>query len=194
MAETVSVPEDSLVALVESLLFVADGPVTLEQLSRALEVELPLIKQAVDALSERFGNRGLRLQWQAQRVQLVTASEAAPYIERFLGLDLASTLTTAALETLAIVAYRQPVTRAQIEGVRGVNCDSVLRTLLHRGLVEPRGRLEQAGRPILYGTTFEFLQYFGFRDLSELPAVASDAEDMDGPTDGPTEEPTGDEP
>ena len=75
------------------------------------------------------------------------------------------------METLAIVAYRQPVTRAQVEYVRGVNSDSVLRTLINRGLIEERGRLEQVGRPIVYGTTFEFLQYFGLQDLAELPPL-----------------------
>jgi len=176
--------QDKLAALIESLLFVADGPVTLEQLSRAVDVELSLVRQAVNELSAHYGGRGLRLQREAQRVQLVTVPEAAPYIERFLGLELASTLTTAALETLAIVAYRQPVTRSQIEGVRGVNCDTVLRTLVHRGLVEPKGRLEQAGRPILYGTTFEFLQYFGFRDLSQLPPLQGGSQDDDEPPGG----------
>jgi segregation and condensation protein B len=176
MIEPVALLEDNLPALVESLLFVADGPVGLDQLCRALEVEQPVIIQAIDELADRYLGRGLRLQWQGQRVQVATVPEAAPYIERFLGLDLASTLSSAALETLAVVAYRQPVTRAQIEAVRGVNCDSVLRTLLHRGLVEAQGRLEQAGRPILYGTTFEFLQYFGFGDISELPPLQEDGE------------------
>jgi len=104
-------------------------------------------------------------------VQFVTAPEAAPYVERFLNLDLSSRLSTAALETLALIAYQQPIARMQIEAIRGVNCDGVLRTLLSRGLVAPQGRLDQAGRPIVYGTTFEFLQYFGLSDLSELPAL-----------------------
>ncbi len=171
MTELTLHPADNLASLVESLLFVADGPVTLEQLGRALELKASLIERALDELASCYEGRGLRLQWQGKRVQTVTAPEAAPYIERFLGLQLSTKLSTPALETLAIVAYRQPATRAQIEAVRGVNCDSVLRTLLHRGLIEPVGRLEQAGRPILYGTTFEFLQYFGFSDLSQLPPL-----------------------
>jgi len=113
----------------------------------------------------------MRLQRKGQRVQLVTAPEAAGVIERFMGLDLSSRLSPAALETLAIVAYTQPITRSDVDGVRGVNSDSVLRSLTTKGLIEEIGRLDQAGRPILYGTTFEFLQHFGLSDLSELPPL-----------------------
>jgi segregation and condensation protein B len=158
-------------SLIESLLFVADEPVQVEQLARALEVEPPVVEEALGQLSEEYRERGLRLQREDRRVQMVTAPEAAEVIERFLGLQLSGRLSPAALETLAIVAYQQPVTRAQIEEVRGVNCDSVLRTLVSKGLIEGVGRLEQAGRPILYGTTFEFLQYFGLESLDELPPL-----------------------
>jgi hypothetical protein len=92
-------------------------------------------------------------------------------VERFLGLDLTTRLSKPALETLAIIAYQQPVTRAQIEHVRGVNCDAVLATLLNRGLIEELGRLETAGRPIQYGTTFAFLQHFGLRGLEDMPSL-----------------------
>jgi segregation and condensation protein B len=102
---------------------------------------------------------------------MVTAPEATDFVRRFLGLELTSKLSPAALETLAIVAYRQPATRAQIEAVRGVNSDSVLRTLVNRGLVEEVGRLDQAGRPIIYGTTFEFLQQFGLSSVEQLPPL-----------------------
>jgi segregation and condensation protein B len=111
------------------------------------------------------------LQRKGLQVQLISMPEATPYIQRFLGLELTGRLTQPALETLAIIAYRQPVTRATLEAIRGVNCDGVLRTLVSRGLVEEVGRLDQAGRPILYGTTFEFLQYFGLRSLDELPPL-----------------------
>ena len=174
MTEATEFSLDRLPSLVESLLFVADGPVTPEQLAQALGVHSSAIRQALDGLADVYDGRGLVLQWQAERVQLVSCPEAAPYIERFLNLELSTKLSAAAVETLAIIAYRQPVTRSQIESVRGVNCDSVVRTLQHRGFVEPVGRLEQAGRPIVYGTTFEFLQYFGFEDLSELPPLRED--------------------
>ena len=160
-------------SLLESLLFVADAPVAVSQLARVLEVEVKCIEEALERLRVEYSQRGLRVQRRGERVQVVTAPDAAPYIERFLGLQLSGKLSTAALETLAIIAYQQPVTRAQIEGVRGVNCDGVLRTLARKGLIEETGRLEQAGRPILYGTTFEFLQYFGLQDLAELPPLES---------------------
>ena len=160
-----------LTSLIESLLFVADAPVTPTQLAAALDVEPKAVEEALDQLAVDYQRRGLRLQRKAGRVQLVTAPEAAPAVERFLGLELSSKLSPAALETLAIVAYRQPVTRAQVEAIRGVNSDSVLRTLINKGLIEEVGRLEQVGRPILYGTTFEFLQYFGLQDLQDLPPL-----------------------
>ena len=163
-----------LTSLIESLLFVADAPVTPAQLAAALDVEPKAVEEALDQLAVDYQQRGLRLQRKAGRVQLVTAPEAAPAVERFLGLELSSKLSPAALETLAIVAYRQPVTRAQVEAIRGVNSDSVLRTLINKGLIEEVGRLEQVGRPILYGTTFEFLQYFGLQDLQELPPLNVD--------------------
>ncbi len=163
-----------LTSLIESLLFVADAPVTPAQLAAALDVEPKAVEEALDQLAADYQQRGLRLQRKAGRVQLVTAPEAAPAVERFLGLELSSKLSPAALETLAIVAYRQPVTRAQVEAIRGVNSDSVLRTLINKGLIEAVGRLEQVGRPILYGTTFEFLQYFGLQDLQELPPLNVD--------------------
>lgn len=157
--------------LIESLLFVADEPVAIGHLASAIGVKREEVEEALRVLSEEYEQRGLRLQRKGERVQMVTAPEAAPHIERFLDLELSSTLSAPALETLAIVAYQQPITRAQIEAVRGVNCDSVLRTLVSKGLIEEVGRLPQAGRPIIYGTTFEFLQHFGLQDLAELPPL-----------------------
>jgi segregation and condensation protein B len=168
------VDQHQVESLLESLLFVADAPVAVSQLARVLEVEVKCIEEALERLRVEYSQRGLRVQRRGERVQVVTAPDAAPYIERFLGLQLSGKLSTAALETLAIIAYQQPLTRAQVEGVRGVNCDGVLRTLARKGLIEEIGRLEQAGRPILYGTTFEFLQYFGLQDLAELPPLESE--------------------
>jgi segregation and condensation protein B len=106
------------------------------------------------------------------KVQLVSAPEATAYIERFLGLATPAKLSTPALETLTIIAYRQPITRPEIEAIRGVNSDGVLRTLLSKGLIEEVGRLDTVGHPALFGTTFEFLRYFGLEDLSALPELA----------------------
>jgi segregation and condensation protein B len=173
------VDQHQVESLLESLLFVADEPVAVSQLAKVLEVGVKSIEEALEGLRAEYSQRGLRIQRKGERVQIVTAPEAAPYIERFLGLQLSGKLSTAALETLAIIAYQQPVTRAQIEAVRGVNCDGVLRTLTSKGLIEEIGRLEQAGRPILYGTTFEFLQYFGLQDLAELPPLEGKGDEED---------------
>lgn len=158
-----------LEAIAESLLFVTDRAVTVEDLATALEVGTDKVENALRTLDAEYQERGIRLQRKGDRVQLVSAPEAGPAIERFLGLEISGRLSTAALETLSIVAYRQPVTRAQVEAIRGVNSDSVLRTLVRRGLLEKVGRAETVGCPILYGTTFEFLQQFGLQDLHDLP-------------------------
>ncbi len=158
-----------LKSLVESLLFVADRAITPENLSAALDVSVDDIETALQALSEEYQGRGIRLQRRGDRRQLVSAPEAGPTIERFLGLELSGRLSTASLETLSIVAYRQPATRAQVEAIRGVQSDGVLRSLVRRGLLEQVGRLETVGHPILYGTTFEFLQQFGLQDVHDLP-------------------------
>ena len=160
-----------LAAMVESLLFVSSEPAPVSQIAEALNVPVDQIEQALTELNDGSAGRGLRLQRKGERVQLTTRPECAPYIEEFLGLDLSSRLSKPALETLAIIAYQQPATRAQIEQVRGVNCDAVLSTLLTKGLIEEMGRLETAGRPIQYGTTFAFLQHFGLRSLEDLPPL-----------------------
>ncbi len=164
--ETLELP-----ALVESLLFAASAPVSLKQLAGVIGCSLAEVEAAVQTLQEQYRTRGVRLQRHGDQLQLVTAPAAAPYIERLLGLPGGGGLSAAALETLAIIAYKQPITRPEIEAIRGVNSDSVLRTLLSKGLIQEVGRLETVGRPILFGTTFEFLQYFGLSSLDELPPL-----------------------
>ncbi len=164
----------ALVRVIPALLFVADGPVSLEQLAQVLDTDAAEVERALSDVEPWLAEGGLSLERQANRVQIVTSAQVAPQVERMLGLDLASRLSPAALEVLAIIAYRQPLTRAAIESIRGVNCDGVLRTLTSKGLVAEVGRLEQAGRPILYGTTFEFLQYFGLYHVQDLPPLAGD--------------------
>jgi segregation and condensation protein B len=159
-------------AMIESLLFVADEPVQLERLGSVLGTDAGNVQAALQELAGEYERqRGIRLQFTRNRVQMVTAPEATEVVRRYLGLELDGKLSPAALETLAIVAYRQPVTRAQVEAIRGVNSDSVLRTLINRGLIDELGRLDQAGRPIIYGTSFEFLQQFGLSSLEELPTL-----------------------
>jgi segregation and condensation protein B len=162
-----------LPARLESLLFVAPNPTPLARLAQVLGITTEQAEGASETLAASYASqtRGLQLLRKGDRVHLTTAPEAAPYIERFLGLDLSTRLSTAALETLAVIAYRQPLTRGEIEAIRGVGSDGVMRTLLARELVEPIGRLEQAGRPYLYGTTIQFLQYFGIESLDQLPKL-----------------------
>jgi segregation and condensation protein B len=156
-------------SLVESLLFVADHPVPVRALAEALEVGTEEIESVLLSLNAEYQERGIRLQRKGDEVQLVSAPEAGPHIERFLGLEISGRLSVASLETLSIVAYRQPVTRTQVEAIRGVHSDGVLRSLVRRGLIEQVGRAETVGRPILFGTTFDFLQQFGLQGLSDLP-------------------------
>ncbi|MGD8245388.1 MAG: SMC-Scp complex subunit ScpB [Anaerolineae bacterium] len=168
--------ELSLTARVESVLFVAEEPISAHRLAEALGVASRQIEEALRELASHYDGRGVRLQHHDQRVQLTTAPEAAPTIERFLGLEARMHLSQAALEALAIIAYRQPATRSLIEAIRGVGSDSVLRTLLSAGLIERTGRADAVGRPFLYGTTPEFLQHFGLESLDELPELEDDAQ------------------
>ena len=171
--------------LIEALLFVADGPVAIEHLAAVLRVDADKVETSLDILGQTLAERGLRLVRERAHAQLVSAPDAAPYVQEFLGLDSAGKLSPAALETLAIIAYRKPITRAQVEAIRGVNSDAVIRSLLAKSLITPVGRLEQAGRPVLYATTFEFLQYFGLGSPEELPRLA-EADEPDPPTPSPS--------
>ncbi len=157
--------------ILEGILFVADEPVPVAQLAEILQVKRSVVRKAVRALADEYRERGLRVQSEGERVQMVTAPETAEYVERFLGLEFSGKLSVPALETLAILAYQQPITRPEIEAIRGVNCQGVLWNLVARGLIETLGRRETVGRPIVYGTTFEFLQYFGLGNLEELPEL-----------------------
>jgi segregation and condensation protein B len=158
-------------ALIEALIFVAPRPVSVQDLARAAELPEEEVLAALANLEVQYSHQGLRLQQSRDRYQLVTAPEAAPQIENLLGLDVTLRLTQAAMETLSIVAYAQPVTRPHVEAIRGVNSDSTLRTLLSAGLIEDVGRAESLGRPILYSTTFEFLQQFGLKQAGDLPSL-----------------------
>jgi segregation and condensation protein B len=163
----------ALTTLLESLLFVAAEPVDPRQLAQTLAQPLEMIELGLAELADYYQRslRGLRVQRYNNKVQLVTAPAAAPFIEAFLNLDNTTRLSSPALETLAVIAYRQPVTRAQIEAVRGVDCAGVLRSLVQRGLVADVGRQEGVGRPILYGVTELFMQHFGLMEMGELPPL-----------------------
>ena len=157
--------------LIESLLFVAEGPVSLAQIATALDTTPKQVKLALQELEETYQQRGLQLQHIRGRVQITTKPQSSSYIEKFLGLESQQKLTTAALETLAIVAYSQPVSRPQIDGIRGVNSDSVIKNLMFKGLIEETGRSDGPGRAILYSTTSSFLQHFGISSISDMPSI-----------------------
>ncbi|MBT3713601.1 MAG: SMC-Scp complex subunit ScpB [Anaerolineae bacterium] len=171
MSDSKKPAEFSSAAKLEALLFVAAEPVPLAQLGTVLDLTPAKIKKALDELDETLVTRGLRIQTQRGRVQLTTAPELASLIQEFLNLDATTRLSPAALEALSIIAYQQPVTRPQVDAIRGVNSDGVMRSLLSKGLIQEGGRTDGPGRPILYATTPEFLQHFGLDSLSAMPSI-----------------------
>jgi len=160
-------------ASLEALLFVAERPLTRREIASLAGVDRDTVDARLGDLEVSLNNRGVRLLVSGDRVELTTAREAGALIARYVGAD-AIRLSPAALETLAIVAYRQPVTRAAVERIRGVDSDYTIRALLHRRLVVELGRAEAPGRPFLYGTGFEFLERFGLTTLEELPPLDVD--------------------
>jgi segregation and condensation protein B len=164
-------PALSLAAQVESILYAAGEPAAISAIAAALDVSLQDVESALDELSAHFQLRGIRLQRHGNEVQLVTAPENAERIQKFLGLEATNRLSSAALETLAIIAYKQPITKPQIEMIRGVNCDGVMKTLELHNLIKELGRAETVGHPMRYGVSFEFLQHFGLRGAHELPSI-----------------------
>lgn len=163
--------DPSIGTQLEALLFVAAEPAGIAELGKALEITPDAVETGLADLESQLSSRGLRLQRHGQRVQLTTAPELAGKVEKFLGLEARTHLSRPALETLAIIAYNQPLTRPQIDAVRGVNSDSMLKSLLYKGLISELGRTQGPGRPILYGTTPELLQYLGLNSIAELPAL-----------------------
>ena len=162
---------NELMAVIEAILFVAGEPVLLSDLQKALEVSPLELDSAVSALESEydFNRRGIRLKRFGEHIQLATRAEYAPYVERLLQPVQKQSLSQAAMETLAVVAYRQPVTKAEVEAIRGVKCDYSIQSLVNKGLIADMGRKEALGRPILYGTTDAFLSHFGISSLAELP-------------------------
>lgn len=158
----------------EALLFVSDEPLTASVLAQALELDRPTVEAMCDRLQAELEERasGLVLRNVAGGWRLFTHPDTQPVVERFVLSSRQARLTKAALETLAIVAYKQPVTRHQVSGIRGVNSDGVLRALVDRGLIEEAGREEGPGRPVLYGTTPTFLERLGLPSLAALPSLA----------------------
>jgi len=163
-----------IASAIESLLFVSGRPLERALLQKVLDINEARLMAGLAQLERVLveQERGLRLQRLGEQVQLVTAPENARFVAALLGLPMTAKLTSAALETLAVIAYRQPITRGQIEAVRGVNSDRAMASLLQHGLVAEVGRAPTVGRPVLFATTAEFLQQFGLTSLDELPLVA----------------------
>ena len=169
----IAIADRQLGAAIESLLFVSGRPLERAELRKLLDIDDQHLSNALYALKEDLDSqgRGIRLQTLGEKVQLVTAPENARYIAALLGLPITAKLTPAALETLAVISYRQPLTRSQIEAIRGVNSDRALASLLQHGLVAEVGRAQTIGRPALFATTAEFLQQFGLTSLGQLPGT-----------------------
>ncbi|SCZ76752.1 SMC-Scp complex subunit ScpB [Acidaminobacter hydrogenoformans] len=167
--------ERSYRSAIESILFVSGEPVAVDRLASALDLPVSWTVELLEALQKEYetGERGVRLLFIRDAVQMASAPENADYIERVMKTTKSRGLSPATLEALAIIAYKQPVTRSEIDYTRGVKSDKPLQILLERGLVEERGRLEKIGRPMIYGTTDEFLRTFGLRSLEELPDLTT---------------------
>jgi segregation and condensation protein B len=166
-------PGELTEAQLEALLFVAERPLSRREIASIARVDRTTVDERLGDLEVSLRERGIRLVASEERVELVTAPDAGALIARYVGAD-AVRLSPASLETLAIVAYRQPVTKAAVERIRGVDSDYTIRSLLHRRLIVELGRSDAPGRPFLYGTGFEFLERFGMTSLEQLPPLDVD--------------------
>ncbi len=164
---------NNLQASVEAVIFAAGDPVPLDKLSMVLEISLEKLNEVIDLIQTKFEdkNSGIRLMKFKDSVQFVSKSEYVETVRKVLEINKSAPLSNAAMEVLALVAYNEPVTKAYIEQVRGVDCSGVLANLIQKELVEERGRLELPGRPLLYGTTENFLRCFGISSIEELPEI-----------------------
>jgi segregation and condensation protein B len=163
---------DKLKGVIEGLLFISgDEGIDAKQISEIIEVPEETVVDLLEDMKADFrrSGRGIQIVEVARAYQLTTLPEHVPYFEKLASSPNQSTLSQAALETLAIIAYKQPITRSEIEEIRGVKCEKALNTLLSKQLIREAGRAEGVGRPILYATTKEFLEHFGLRQLSDLP-------------------------
>ena len=169
--------------IIEAILFVAGEPVGIGDVAAALGLtELETI-QTVEEMQRQYDleRRGVTLRRYGDHLRMETRQEYAPYVERLLQPVQRQSLTQTAMETLAVIAYRQPATKGEVEQVRGVKCDYSVQSLLHKGLIREAGRKEALGRPILYATTDRFLEHFGISDIRELPPLPSAQEKVDEP-------------
>ena len=169
------------ISAIEAVLFASGDPISIDRLSQTFEIKSEDVEKYIQELEKKYENNGsgfyvVRLE---NTYQLVSREEFAPYIKKAFDIKRRTPLSPAALEVLAVIAYNQPVTRAFIEQVRGVDCSGVVSTLVEKGLIEERGRLELPGRPLLYGTTKTFLRSFSLNDLGDLPPLPKDNPSID---------------
>ena len=183
-----------LASALEAILFSSHRPLKLRELQQALGTGQRQVEDAARELRQTLEGRGVMLQWQDDLVHLVTRPHLAPFVRRALRPEVTGRLSPAAYETLAIVAYQQPVTRARIEEIRGVNSDGVLANLELRDLVSEMGREATAGQPKLYGTTMRFLQVMGLESLEHLPSPPGLQATIERDLEGTPEEPAREEP
>jgi len=162
---------NNLKCILESLLFVAEKPVSVKELAGVTGNMVAEVQTALGELEQEYSGHGMRLVRKGEYFALVSAPENAKEVSALLNEELRHDLSQAALETLAIITYKQPLTRMEIEEIRGVNTDSIVRNLMIRGLITEVGRKEAIGKPILYGTTMEFIQYFGLDTEASLPKI-----------------------
>jgi len=174
-AATLDAAPSDLDSVLECFLFVSPEPVTPSQIAGVLAIDERAARDALETLRERYPSRGLQVIRVAGGYQLCTRPEHAEPVAQFLR-PPAQRLSRPALESLAVIAYRQPVTQPELEAIRGVNSSGVIKTLLDRGLIMEKGRKETVGRPILYVTTDQFLKHFGLKDLTELPLLEESLE------------------
>lgn len=165
--------KERIKGIIEAVVFASGDPVPIKDLSEATGISIKRIKEIIEEMKKDYDKecRGIVLMEFNNKLQYGTKCEYAEYIKKILKPDSKQRLSQAALETLAIVSYKQPVTRAEIDEIRGVRSESAVATLLEKGLIMENGRKEAAGRPILYATTDEFLKYFGFKNIKELPKL-----------------------
>ncbi len=165
--------ENGYKSVIESLLFVWGEPLSLQKIAKILELKPTLVERLLEEMKVRYDEQksGLQIIEVNKHYQFATRKENYPYIEKLCANTKSKGLSNSALEVLAIIAYKQPITKLDVEQIRGVNCDSALQSLLDRELVEVKGRVEKIGRPQIYGTTHVFLKSFGFKSLSDLPDV-----------------------
>jgi len=171
---------DKLYSIIESLLFVSGEPVDLNEIARIAGCSAETAKTLMDEMAENYQkpDRGIRLITMDGSWSLATKPENSSFVEELLGSSFRQSLSQAALETLAIIAYRQPVTRVIIDEIRGVKSERAVNSLLEKKIIKESGRLEAPGRPILYSTSEEFLKYFGLGSLKELPGLESFMEEL----------------